>query len=93
MLDRTHLRFFTRVTALEMLEAAGFRVDRLFRAIRVPGGTPGRSLQEGLAVLAFHRELRGRRLPAPLVRLLDSCSRQFVLRARAVATDRNSRRA
>ena len=92
VLDRTHLRFFTRSTAVEMLEAAGFRVDHLFRAIRVPSGTPGRSLQEGLAVLAFQRELRGGWLPAGLVRWLDSCSRQFVLRARVGAPDRAPRR-
>jgi GT2 family glycosyltransferase/precorrin-6B methylase 2 len=34
--DWTHLRFFTRMTALELVERAGFRVERMERAIRMP---------------------------------------------------------
>jgi len=33
ILDRTHLRFFTRTTAMEMLEQAGMRVTRLVRLV------------------------------------------------------------
>lgn len=33
ILDRTHLRFFTRATALELIESAGFRVVRFERAL------------------------------------------------------------
>jgi GT2 family glycosyltransferase/2-polyprenyl-3-methyl-5-hydroxy-6-metoxy-1,4-benzoquinol methylase len=36
VLDRTHLRFFTRGTAVEMLEGAGFRVRHLERLLDVP---------------------------------------------------------
>ncbi|MEK7347463.1 MAG: class I SAM-dependent methyltransferase [Candidatus Eisenbacteria bacterium] len=37
LLDRTHVRFFTQATALEMVSAAGFRVvERRFSAYRLP---------------------------------------------------------
>jgi 2-polyprenyl-3-methyl-5-hydroxy-6-metoxy-1,4-benzoquinol methylase len=36
ILDRTHLRFYTRSTLVEMLEQAGFRVDRVVGTIPVP---------------------------------------------------------
>lgn len=39
ILDRTHLRFFTRATAIELLESAGFRVVRLERVLDLPGRT------------------------------------------------------
>lgn len=37
ILDRTHLRFFTRRTAVELIKGAGFRIDRI-----VPLRTPKR---------------------------------------------------
>jgi 2-polyprenyl-3-methyl-5-hydroxy-6-metoxy-1,4-benzoquinol methylase len=37
ILDRTHLRFYTRKTLVEMVESAGFRVERVVGAIPVPG--------------------------------------------------------
>jgi 2-polyprenyl-3-methyl-5-hydroxy-6-metoxy-1,4-benzoquinol methylase len=37
ILDRTHLRFFTVKTLPEMLEAGGFRVERVSAAVPVPG--------------------------------------------------------
>jgi 2-polyprenyl-3-methyl-5-hydroxy-6-metoxy-1,4-benzoquinol methylase len=36
ILDRTHLRFYTRVTLVEMLETAGFRVQSVVGTIPVP---------------------------------------------------------
>ncbi len=36
LLDITHLRFFTKATALELLEGAGFRVERLISLSRQP---------------------------------------------------------
>jgi 2-polyprenyl-3-methyl-5-hydroxy-6-metoxy-1,4-benzoquinol methylase len=36
ILDRTHLRFYTRRTLVEMIEQAGFRVDRVVGTIPVP---------------------------------------------------------
>jgi len=37
ILDRTHLRFFTRATAIELLESTGFRVVRFERALDARG--------------------------------------------------------
>lgn len=37
VLDRTHLRFFTRSTAIELLEGSGFRVARIDRVLDSPG--------------------------------------------------------
>ena len=37
ILDRTHLRFFTRRTLIELLEGAGFRVEALEASVPVPG--------------------------------------------------------
>jgi 2-polyprenyl-3-methyl-5-hydroxy-6-metoxy-1,4-benzoquinol methylase len=39
VLDRTHLRFFTRHTALALVEKAGFHVDHAGRVPEVPGGS------------------------------------------------------
>jgi GT2 family glycosyltransferase/ubiquinone/menaquinone biosynthesis C-methylase UbiE len=42
VLDRTHLRFFTRDTAIELLQQAGFRVTHAGRVADVPPGVvPG----------------------------------------------------
>ena len=37
ILDRTHLRFYTRRTLVEMIESAGFRVQSVVGTIPVPG--------------------------------------------------------
>jgi 2-polyprenyl-3-methyl-5-hydroxy-6-metoxy-1,4-benzoquinol methylase len=37
ILDRTHLRFYTRRTLIELLEAAGFRVVALEASVPLPG--------------------------------------------------------
>ena len=39
ILDRTHLRFFTKRTAVALLEDSGFRVERVQAAVPVPLGT------------------------------------------------------
>ena len=39
ILDRTHLRFYTRATLIEMLAEAGFEVTRLVGTVPVPGLT------------------------------------------------------
>jgi len=36
ILDRTHLRFFTRKTAVELVEGAGFKIQKLARNWSVP---------------------------------------------------------
>ncbi len=85
ILDRTHLRFFTRATALELLTGAGFEVEAMVRAI--PAWT--RSWGDRLARPAVQRglalEARGRPVPAWLLRILDSRSRQILLRAGTAA--------
>jgi 2-polyprenyl-3-methyl-5-hydroxy-6-metoxy-1,4-benzoquinol methylase len=43
ILDRTHLRFYTESTLVEMLSSAGFTIDRLQGAIPVPGVTDERA--------------------------------------------------
>ncbi len=44
ILDRTHLRFFTRETALELLEETGFEVVRFERAVQPEPSFVGRQL-------------------------------------------------
>jgi SAM-dependent methyltransferase len=83
LLDRTHLRFFTRATAVELLEGAGFRIEYTFRALLLPTGLYGREVTTRLVLRARNREAQGLSLPAWRLRQLDTCSRQFVFRARA----------
>jgi O-antigen biosynthesis protein len=84
VLDRTHLRFFTRATALELVTGLGFEVEVVRRAIKLPGeNLPWKVVASSLAVVC-EREERGRRVPTWLVRVLDLCSYQILLRARAV---------
>lgn len=80
LLDRTHLRFFTRATALEMLAGAGFEVEVMVRAIRGGGRLTRLGIQRGLGL-----EARGRAVSGWLLRILDWYSFQFLLRARARA--------
>jgi len=44
ILDRTHLRFFTRETALELLEETGFEVIRFERAVQPERSFAGRQI-------------------------------------------------
>ena len=50
LLDRTHVRWFTRVTMIEMFQQAGWRVDAGF-ARRVPQVAPA-ALMEGVRAIA-----------------------------------------
>ena len=85
VLDRTHLRFFSRQTAVELIEGAGFRVKRVERVIDMP---PTGFLRRGTLSLAnaeVRRETRSRAEPpgGPLsaVRRLaaDLCTVQFLI--------------
>ena len=73
ILDRTHLRFFTRETALEMVERAGFSVQHVSRTL------------EGFACSKFFRALisrengRKRIYPRPLAWLFDAYTCQFII--------------
>jgi len=73
ILDRTHLRFFTRDTALEMFEEAGFQI-----------GYVGRTL-EAFASKRFFRSIisretgRKRIFPRPFAWLVDAYTCQFII--------------
>jgi len=84
LLDRTHLRFFTRATAIEMLEEAGFEVVGLFRAILVPHTFMGNRIWRPRVRKGLELERAGRPVPPRVMRALDACSRQVVLAARTV---------
>ena len=66
ILDRTHLRFYTRRSARRLLEDAGFRVERVFRhrhALRArrPVSRPRSARRTGAGVRAAVRRGCGRR--------------------------------
>ncbi|MBI3070970.1 MAG: methyltransferase domain-containing protein [Deltaproteobacteria bacterium] len=48
LLDRTHLRFFTRRTAIELLRHGGFRIDEFEQVERLPEHTEFKSMLERL---------------------------------------------
>lgn len=81
ILDRTHLRFFTRRTALEMVRGAGFEVEVMDRAIQKPRTLSGRLVRPWLQ-LGLWLERRGHTVPAWLLWIVDTYSRQILLRAR-----------
>lgn len=58
ILDRTHLRFFTRQSAMELLEGVGFRITRFERVIEGPPAKASRWAR-GLERLSPHRGMRG----------------------------------
>jgi len=80
LLDRTHLRFFTRATAVELVEAEGFEVEVMRRAVPRPS-TLGEWLCWPLVLCGLEWESRRHRVPRWLLRALDSRSRQILLRA------------
>lgn len=75
VLDRTHLRFFTRATILELFDAAGYEVvsiaggwplvDRRSRALRVLSIAAGRSLYREGRFRQFHVVARPGAPPTP----------------------------
>jgi len=78
VLDRTHLRFFTRDTGAEMLRAAGFTIERFERLWRLPAGVmraPG-------AVLRRIDARGDNRLPRAGLHLADFYSIQYLFVAR-----------
>lgn len=75
VLDRTHMRFFTRDTGAEMLLWAGFRIEHFERLWRLPAGAarwPG--------AIARRLDARRRRngLPRPGLHLADVYSIQYL---------------
>lgn len=82
LLDRTHLRFFTRETAIELLASAGLTVDRLQRAVLLPRGFLGDRVLRPIVRRAMELERLGRPVPSFQMHVLDACSRQFQFLAR-----------
>lgn len=75
VLDRTHLRFFTAATARELVEHAGFRVERMERVIEPP-----RKLRGAFAAVARGASPTSRRTPRAVV--ADLCTVQYLILAR-----------
>lgn len=73
LLDRTHLRFFTRKTIVELFESAGFRIDQMSARIF---DEPGRELALG-GIAEVAARLGGSREAA----MVDATPLQFVVRA------------
>lgn len=80
ILDRTHLRFFTRKTAFELVSDAGLHVTRVERRLGWPRG----SLGDGLRLLTTLERQRERRFGVRSQgrRLLDHVTVQFLFLAR-----------
>ena len=72
LFDRTHLRWFTRMTLVELFEAQGFRVVE---------GTPRISQEPHPAVLQFVTELAKNFGADPVVTGNDIIASQYVVRA------------
>lgn len=76
IMDRTHLRFFTRETAVEMFEQAGFSIRQVKRVME----GLGRNIPDRWVKQAIDRENgRDRVYPAPLGNLIDAWTFQFLI--------------
>jgi O-antigen biosynthesis protein len=79
ILDRTHLRFFTRETALEMVEQAGFSVRRVERLLEgISHTSPTGKLVRSLAAREHDRD---RIYTRPLSFAFDAYTAQFLIDA------------
>lgn len=83
LLDRTHLRFFTRVTACEMVEKAGFELTRLERTFNVPGPGLKRGVLNAWVKRSYEPAETREQFFHARHTLLDSLTYQFLLVARA----------
>ena len=80
ILDRTHLRFFTRETAIEMFQDAGFSVRQVTRVVEGLGKKPlGNFVRR---VINWENGIR-RKYPGPLGIALDAYTWQFLIVADA----------
>jgi SAM-dependent methyltransferase len=76
ILDRTHLRFFTRETAIELFQNAGFRVRRVARVVEGLGQKPLGQLVR--RVINWESGVE-RKYPGPLGIALDAFTVQFLI--------------
>jgi hypothetical protein len=82
MLDRTHLRFFTRVSACAMVEDAGFEILRMERTFTFPGPALKRAVLKAWVKRTYLPELDRDAFFSPRHSLLDSLTNQFLILAR-----------
>jgi O-antigen biosynthesis protein len=80
ILDRTHLRFFTRETALALIESGGFRVQSVKRLLDM-AGLPGVLRPR---IRAWARAEERRSLSGMRRKLLDLYTGQFLITAEPV---------
>ena len=83
LLDRTHLRFFTRNAACEMVERAGFEILRMERTFTVPGPGVRRGLLNAWIALRYRPEVARAAIFNERHTLLDALTNQFLILARA----------
>jgi len=79
ILDRMHLRFFTRWSAVEMIESSGYKVRRLLRVFDVMPTTPARDkFRDYLDHVARSEPIVHDRR-GPSIILADLCTTQFLI--------------
>lgn len=80
ILDRTHLRFFTRRTTFELVQSAGLRIERVKRRLTFPRGPLGFTLRAATRLELLRENRDGVRSEGR--RLLDHVTLQYVIGAR-----------
>ncbi len=83
LLDRTHLRFFTRVGACNLVEKAGFEIARLERTFAYPGPALRRKLLTAWVKQSYQPEVTRERFFDARYTWVDSLTHQFLILARA----------
>lgn len=80
ILDRTHLRFFTRDTALEMFEACDFSIRHVGRTVEKLGLKP---VSDAIHRVIAKESGRQRIFPRPLAWMIDAYTFQYLIVAQA----------
>lgn len=83
LLDRTHLRFFSRASACEMVEAAGFEIQEVDRTFTLPGPALKRALLSAWVKWTHRPTTDAARFRDAPHSLLDTLTNQYLLLARA----------
>jgi trans-aconitate methyltransferase len=83
LLDRTHLRFFTRLSACAMVEDAGFEIIRMERTFTFPGPAVRRAVLTAWVKRTHRPELDRGAFFSQRHSLVDSLTNQFLILARA----------
>ncbi len=83
LLDQTHLRFFTRATALALIESGGFRIDQVTRNFDWERSELDRKFHGALRRAAPVSRERGRFGARLVSSLADAVTLQFVIVATA----------